>query len=111
LEHRFSDWRKTRKPGQRIPKPLWRAAAKQVAECGLNRTAAALNLDYYSLKKHVEEQSAGSAFVELPSVSVNGTSECIIELDDGRGARMRMHLKGSAVPDVLSLSRSFWNND
>ena len=36
-------------------------------------------------------------------------SECVIEFEDGGGAVMRVHLKGTEVPDVLALGRSFWN--
>ena len=113
LKQKFSDWRKTRTPGQRIPNPLWKAAAKLAAEHGLSQTATVLGLDYYSLKRHVDRQSAekpsGACFVELPPAPLAASSECIIELDDGTGASMRIHLKGSELPDLLDLGRSFWN--
>ena len=35
----------------------------------------------------------------------------VIELEDVAGSRMRVHLKGYGVPDLLALSRSFWNGD
>lgn len=115
LEQRFARWRKSRKPGQRIPERLWRAAAKLAEKYGLNQTATVLGLDYYSLKKHVDPLSAGTAssasFLELPSAPMAHASECVIELEDGAGARLRMHLKGTEVPDVLALGRSFWNPD
>jgi hypothetical protein len=81
---------------------------------GLNRTATFLALDYYSLKKRIElasSQGAPSTFVELPLTSLSTTSECVIELEDAAGARMRVHVKGQNLPDVLALSRSFWNAD
>ena len=113
LKREFSDWRKTRTPGQRIPLPLWKSAAKFAAEHGLSQTASVLNLDYYSLKRHVGQLSAqkpsGAAFIELPPAPLAASSECIIELDDGMGASMRIHLKGGEVPDLLELGRSFWN--
>ena len=36
-------------------------------------------------------------------------SECVIEWEDVAGARMRVQLKGENAPDVLALSRSFWD--
>jgi hypothetical protein len=45
--------------------------------------------------------------VELPSMPL--ASECVIEFEDGAGASMRVHLKGTDLPDVLALGRSFWN--
>ena len=113
LKQKFTKWRKTRLPGDRIPDRLWKAAASLAAEYGLNPTAKVLALDYYSLKQHVDRQAAettpNAAFIELPSPSIAHANECVIELEDGAGASMRMHLKGTDLPDVLALGRSFWN--
>ena len=113
LKRKLSDWRKTRTPGQRIPRPLWKAAAKLAAEHGLSQTATVLGLDYYSLKRHVDQQSAqttsSAAFIELPPAPLAPTSECVIELEDAAGASMRIHLKATELPDLLELARSFWN--
>ena len=54
-------------------------------------------------------ETASAAFLELPSPPVVQANECIIEFEDGAGASMRMHLKGSELPDLLALGRSFWN--
>ncbi len=115
LEQRFAAWRKTRAVGQRIPETLWKSAVKMVAKHGLNRTAQVLKLDYYSLKKRVDSVSGASSlprsstFVELPSSPLAIASECVIQWEDARGSRMQVHVKGQNLPDVLELSRSFWN--
>ena len=113
LKQRFAAWRKTRGAGQRIPESLWKSAVKLATEHGLNRTARALNLDYYSLKKRVDRASSQpkSTFVELPSSPLSMISEWVIELEDPTGSRMRVQLKGPDAPDLLALSRSFWNAD
>ena len=114
LEQRFVAWRKTRASGERIPESLWTSAVKMAAAHGLNRTARVLKLDYYSLKKRVDGASSlaqSSPFVELPSSPLSIVSECVIELEDATGSRMRVHVKGQNLPDVLALSRSFWNAD
>jgi len=33
---------------------------------------------------------------------------CIVEMEDARGARMRIEVKGAAA-DVTALSRTFWS--
>ena len=112
LERRFAAWRKSRSVGERIPEPLWRAASQVAAEHGLNRTASVLRLDYYSLKKRVDRSRPSRAsFVELPPPTFPVTNECVIEMEDSRGARMRVHLKGQNVPDLLPLSRLFWDGE
>ncbi len=66
---------------------------------GLHRTTKALRLDYYTLKKRVEDaatdrepdREAAATFLELPAPVSGGASECIVELEDPGGAKMRLH--------------------
>ena len=83
---------------------------------GLNRTASALRLDYYTLKRRVEStslhaRSSPPAFVELSPSPVQAPRECVIEFEDHSGATMRVHLRGCEVPDVAALGRSFWSGE
>lgn len=109
LRRRFSIWRASRSAGQRIPTALWCAATQVAVEHGLSRTASALQLDYYALKKRVDELSNSQpstttpTFIEL-SPSKFTTSECLIEMENAHGARLRVYLKGQSL-DLLSLSR------
>ena len=103
----------------RIPDSLWAAAVKMAGTYGIRRTARALRVDYYSLKKRVEQDPAAAAdlpeggavatFLELAPPASAGPCECTLELEDAGGAKMRVHLKGVATPDLAALSRSFWN--
>jgi hypothetical protein len=112
-QRRFQAWRGQRKAGCRIPQTLWAMAVRLAKTHGVSRTSMALGLDYYSLKKHAEAivtppQSSGPAFVELtPPVVV--ARQCRLELDNGSGATMRVHLVGYDAADVEALSRSFWD--
>lgn len=118
VQQRFAVWRRTRRARTRIPEPLWAAAVKLAASFGIHQTASALKLDYYSLKKRLEQMPCESlsarasgqrpAFVELQA-PLAPAAECVIELEDAQGASMRVHLKGVDVPDVVALSHSFWN--
>ena len=113
VERKFAAWRKERTAGQRIPASLWDSATEVAAEHGVSRTALLLKLDYYSLKKRVENASTRdeSPFIELPPVTLPVMNECVIEWEDVAGARMRVQLKGQGLPDLLALSHSFWNAD
>jgi hypothetical protein len=123
LRGRFEAWRRTREGRSRIPEPLWNSAVKLAKKHGLHRTAKALRVNYYALKERVEEKAAsdvrdvsagdGATFLELgdarPVSSVAaGSCEYTLELEDGDGAKMRVHLSGVAAPDLVALSRSFW---
>jgi hypothetical protein len=107
---RFQVWRRRRrKASSRIPEPLWKLAVGLVGTHGLSRTAIALGVDYYSLKKHVEEAAgpaSGAEFVELPSPLVS--KHCLFEFANGAGATMRVQLTGYDAADVEALSRGFW---
>jgi hypothetical protein len=113
---RFQAWRRSRpKARSRIPPSLWRLAVQLVKTHGISRTATALGLDYYRLKKQVETAASSQppssepAFVELPSPVLLG-KQCLFVVDNGAGAIMRVQLVGYDAADVEALSRSFWSS-
>ena len=124
LRRRFERWRQTREGRSRIPEVLWTSAVKAAGRYGLNPTARALGLDYKSLQRHVAVAAGRSdgpirsakpgretpaTFVELASpVGSAGLAECVLELENAGGAKMRIHLKGVGVPDLAALSQSLW---
>ena len=126
LRRRFDRWRWTRKGRSRIPEALWTAAVKAAGTYGLHRTAQTLRLDYYTLKRrleaggshrvsggkvasrHLSDPQAVATFVELGRPASGSARECILELADPGGAKIRVHLKGCEAPDLAALSRSFW---
>ncbi len=114
---RFEAWRRSRKFGARIPDTLWSLAVKLAEAHGLSRAASALKLDYHGLKNRVAARNGDSssvvpAFIELsPPPLALPTTECIVELEDGLGARMRVHLRGCEIPDLAVLCRSFRRRD
>ena len=121
LRRRFKQWRRTRKIGSRIPEALWSSAVKLAQAHGIHPTAKALGVDYYSLKKRLEEKpvsgspmvasASGTTFVELAAPAPMAMQECILELEDVEGATMRIRFKGIEAPDLAALSRSFWGGE
>ena len=112
-QRKFEQWRQRRRPRARIPEELWREAAELACAYGVNRTARALRLDYYSLKKRVAAAARSgqraAEFVEiLPGGMAAPRSECEIEVEDGSGVKMRIHLQGGDLPDVAALLGIFW---
>ena len=118
---RFERWRRTRKVRSRIPESLWAAAVKLADTYGVHPTAKTLGLDYYALKKRLQEDSGSRpamtapanapTFVELASPARMGMAECILELEDAAGAKMRIQIKGVEAPDLAALSRSLWGGE
>lgn len=121
---RLDAWRQSHSVGTRIPQSLWARAVVLAATYGVARTAAALRLNYYDLKKRAQAkrtQAAGSqsaaattapcplpAFIELAPSTLVGPAECVIEFENATGCKMRVQLKGTQVPDLVALGVSFW---
>ena len=112
---RFRLWRQQRRTSRRIPMTLWRLAVRLAAHHGLSRTANALGLDYYRLKKQLDAAPAPPptttpAFVELaPPVGLG--KQCLFETDNGAGVRQRLQLLGYDAAEVELLLRYFRNAD
>ena len=107
-QRKIEQWRQRHRPRARIPEELWREAAELASAYGIHRTARALRLDYYSLKKHVAAAARSGErapeFVEiLPGGLPAPRPECLIEVEDGSGVKMRIHLQGGDPPDVAAL--------
>jgi len=110
---RFQAWRSRRLPGSRIPPVLWELAVGLVSSYGVSRTAEVLGLDYYRLQKQAQEAAdpppaSKPTFVELPSPVVVG-KQCLLELDNGTGASMRVQLVGYDAAEVADLAGHLWN--
>ena len=112
---RFERWRRTREGHSRIPDSLWAVAVKAARRFGLYPTSRALRLDYMVLKRRVESDTAGlgpsaretaPSFVELLPVGKGPRPECVVELEDPSGARLRIELNGITPSDLAALTRS-----
>ena len=87
-------------------------AVEVAREYGVNATAQALRLDYYTLKKRLEAApdpgKTAPDFIEISPVGISSPgNECTVEVEDGNGARMRVQLKGAGMPDLAALTRAF----
>lgn len=112
----FERWRRQRTGRARIPESLWRTAVELAGEFGVHRTAKVLRLNYETLKARVNgagpdthRQSSssggsGAKFVELIAGTLPGAGRCLVELDDGHGVRMCMHLEHADATVLAALA-------
>jgi len=116
---RFDKFRKTHKGYHRLPESLWSAAVKLAQSYGVNPTARALRLDYSGLKKRMEsaisesssQDTTGTHFIQLLPSELTAAAECAIECRHPNGTTIRIHIKGSQLPDLAALSQSLLNGD
>jgi hypothetical protein len=116
----LEQWRRRRDRGRRIPEPLWKAVVELARKHGVSRTACALRLDYYSIKRRLEAapppgrttgsgSGSGGRFIELPLRGMPAPPACVLEVEDGRGARLRLELHGHGAGELADVVRSVWN--
>ncbi len=116
IQEKFKQWRLARtNPRERIPAPLWQSAAILAKDHSINAVAKALRLNGQDLKKQVakyfgEHQVKAedpSGFIELTCEAPVCPAECIIELADQKGEKMRITLRGNQNLDIFGLICSF----
>jgi len=108
---RFQAWREQRAPGTRIPQALWDLAIQLVKIHGVSRTAAALRLDYYSLKQRSQDVAAPDPPASSPFIEVTPplllARQCRFEFENRSGVVIRVQLVGYETADIEALSRGF----
>ncbi len=115
VKEQFKIWRRTRKSPRPIPEKLWAAAVSLTANHSISKISKELVVDYSALKKRVfikKKDSTASmnptGFIEVNLEPPAAVSECIVEMQDILGAKMRMHFRGKTDFDLLELAKAFW---
>jgi hypothetical protein len=113
LKRRFEEFRSRRTSRGRLPQALWTEAGEAAKRYGVNPIAQALRLDYNRLKKQISAKtdpakrkkrtSPGPEFVELIAPAPGATTDCHIEVESSRGAKVHIELKGIATSALASL--------
>ncbi len=132
LRQQFERWRAGRVRGERIPEAMWAAAVKEVRTAGAYRVARALRLDYAMLKHRAASNAKGNGktrvavrstavvprFVELltstasampTAPATSGRAECVVVMENVRGAKMRVELNAAGLSGLASMCSAFWS--
>jgi len=112
---RLEKWRAQRRAGQRIPEDVWAEAARVARQHGLSRVCQALGLDYKGLKRRTqlsEEPSCSTVggeglFVELASAARHEGMSCVVELEKGNGAKLRVSVGDASAVDWCRVKEAF----
>ncbi len=123
LQGRFAQWREAKTGWARIPAQLWSAAVDSAAKYGVYRTARSLGLDYQQLKRsaapkpravQVAAKTAvavkSAHFVQLQAPAMLGAGECVVEMENARGGKLRVQLKGGDLAALAALTGGFWGS-
>jgi hypothetical protein len=115
VKEQFKKWRRTRKSPRPVPEELWKAAVNLSANHSISQISRDLILDYSTLKKRVQNKKKNSVakiscpdFIELGFEPPTAISECLIEMEDSLGGKMRMHFKNKTDIELLELVKAFF---
>lgn len=114
VQQRFKRWRIKRQKRGLIPERLWEEAVRAAHENSPSRVSRALGLNYQELKRRVEDKAIDrelntdlmNKFVEFDISTVMG-AECIVEVQEGHGGKMKMHLKNVSGVTPVELVKAF----
>ena len=115
---RIKRWRESRRRGEHIPPDIWVQALAQTREHEPQRVAHALGLDLERLTRRMERHGAAAVseaavtqFVEMfvpPATPAQAAApECVLELTNARGTKMRVELAGNGLGALAGLCRAF----
>ena len=114
VKEQFKIWRRTRKNPRPIPEQLWAAAVGLTARHPISQIAKELVVDYSILKRRVQLKKKDAAastnqpdVIELNLGPPAAVSECIVEMQDRLGSKLRMQFRGQPDVDLLQLEKLF----
>lgn len=119
LAARIEAWRDGSKKSRRMPEELWQAAMEFSKVYSIHHVSQTLRINYKNLKKRVTLQMQKSLpevkdhlprFIEVGLERPSSIPECTVEMEDGRGAKMKIHLRGATDLDLFELGRAFWSS-
>jgi hypothetical protein len=115
VKEQFKTWRKTRESLRPIPEQLWSAAVDLTAHHSISQISKELVVDYSALKRRVHLKKKDTAaltsppdFIELNLEPPAAVSECMVEMQERQGSKLRMHFRGQTDVDLLELAKLFW---
>lgn len=101
-----------------MPEQLWQAAVSLCAHHSISQISRELIVDYSTLKKRVLNKKKNSVavvsspdFIELDFEPPRAISECLIEMEDSLGKKMRMHFKNETDFELLELVKAFFRKE
>lgn len=114
VKQQFKKWRDSRQHRSRIPEELWEAAASLSGQYSIHYISKSLGVNHSALRDRVaacslsENTEIQTCFFELPPPQSPLPSECLVEMENIRGDKMRMHFTGEISLDLLTLGQDFW---
>ena len=126
VKKQFKQWRNTRQKRTTIPEPLWQAAIDLSREYPGNIISKTLSLSYTDLKRRIKaagmvksDNKEEACMIEADNKEViphfigfdfdrEISRGCIVEMENAKGGRMKIHFRGNTGDDLVGLTKAFW---
>ncbi len=114
LKQQFKHWRANRKHRGRIPDELWEAAVSLAGQYSAHYISKSLRVNHSALRDRIaarnqrENTEIQTCFFELRPPQSPPVAECLVEMENTHGDKMRMHFAGEISFDLLTLGQDFW---
>jgi hypothetical protein len=120
VQRQFDSWRKSGKHRTLIPPRVWNAAVSLAGRYSTHKISTTLRLNYTQLRKRISLAGAAEKTVASPpsmpfadfveySVCPPHKPQCLIEMENRHGDKMRIFVSVESSPDLLRLGKSFWS--
>lgn len=116
VQEQFRTWRNTRQHKTNIPDELWSAALTLTDRYSLSKISNTLQVNYTALKDKMKSsgihahpsQVPQPIFLELPAMQSPAALENSIEMENGRGEKIRIRFSRKTDLDLSMLVKDFW---
>ena len=116
LREKLVKWRKIKKYNREpVPKDIWKDATELARKYSIYKISKALSLNYVNLKARVmgpsekKPKNKKIPFIELGSLP--SEEEIVIEMENRKGSRLKIRLKGTTDFDPMDLARTFYQKN
>jgi len=116
LREKLVKWRETKRyPREPVPKDIWKDATELARKYSIYKVSKALSLNYVNLKARVmgpskkKPKSKKTPFIELGQLP--SAAEIVLEMENRKGSRLKICLKGSIDFDPMDLARTFYQKN
>lgn len=114
VQQLFEEWRRNKKRRERIPEALWKAAISLSKQFSAHQISKLLHLNHSAVRDHIRAENQDevigenkAAFIELDLMPPATVGDCVIEIEKGSGAKMRISFKCGS-PDMVGLAKTLW---
>jgi len=115
VQKEFETWRKTRKKRSPVPRELWEAAVELTSDYTIYEISKALGINFLRLEKQILSARGDQNIIKRPTpsfIELNlgnniSAAECIVEVENRAGSKIKMYFKGKPHLDLMKFGKAF----